>query len=58
VGDQTVTFFWRSEGFREDGEPVPRQGRASIVLRRTERNATGFEAVHSHFSMLPNGRLF
>jgi ketosteroid isomerase-like protein len=45
-----VAATWSSQGFAADGEPFPRVGRATIVLRR---GAGGWRAVHTHFSLAP-----
>jgi len=45
-----VASTWSSTGFTEGGEPFPRAGRATIVLRR---GVGGWRAVHTHFSMSP-----
>jgi len=42
---------WRSSGFDDAGEPFPRSGRATIVLRRQDE---GWQAIHTHFSIDPN----
>jgi ketosteroid isomerase-like protein len=45
-----VAATWSSTGFDKAGEPFPRAGRATIVLRR---GAKGWLAVHTHFSLCP-----
>jgi ketosteroid isomerase-like protein len=45
-----VAATWSSTGFTASGAPFPRAGRATIVLRR---GATGWRAVHTHFSLHP-----
>ncbi len=51
VGDFAwVASTWSSTGFDARGEPFPRVGRASIVLRRSGK---GWLAVHTHFSLRP-----
>jgi len=41
---------WSFKGFAADGAPIPRVGRATIVLRRGK---DGWRAVHTHFSLSP-----
>ncbi|MGN6642487.1 MAG: YybH family protein [Verrucomicrobiota bacterium] len=49
--DQAVIAAgWSSTGFRADGSPFPRRGRATLVLRR---ELSGWRAVHTHFSLSP-----
>jgi ketosteroid isomerase-like protein len=45
-----VAAPWSSTGFDARGRPFPRRGRATIVLRREAR---GWRAVHTHFSLDP-----
>ncbi len=45
-----VASTWSSTGFAAGGEPFPRAGRATIVLRHGK---DGWRAVHTHFSLNP-----
>ncbi len=45
-----VASTWSSTGFDGAGTPFPREGRATLVLRRA---ASGWRAVHTHFSLRP-----
>ena len=45
--------LWDSEGRRPDGTTFPRPGRATVVLRR---GGTGWQALHTHFSLIPTDR--
>ncbi len=45
-----VAATWSSTGFDAAGAPFPRIGRATLVLRRS---ASGWRAVHTHFSLRP-----
>jgi ketosteroid isomerase-like protein len=45
-----VVAPWSSTGIGTDGEPFPRPGRATIVLRREGESAEWF-GVHTHFSL-------
>lgn len=49
-GTAWVAATWSSTGFRS-GEPFARVGRATLVLERT---ASGWLAVHTHFSLRPD----
>lgn len=50
-GDQAVIVAgWSSTGFKVDGAPFQRRGRATIVLRR---QLSEWKAVHTHFSLEP-----
>jgi len=41
---------WDSQGFRSDGTPFPRPGRATLIFEKREGR---WLAVHSHFSLFP-----
>lgn len=41
---------WTSTGYTEGGEAFHRPGRATVVVERRE---TGWQAVHTHFSLFP-----
>lgn len=41
---------WTSTGFDQDGRPFPRNGRATVTLRRTSVDAP-WRGVHTHFSL-------
>jgi ketosteroid isomerase-like protein len=45
-----ATALWSSTGIDPDRKPYPRAGRATLVLAR---GASGWRAVHSHFSFEP-----
>lgn len=42
---------WDSVGFDADGEPFPRPGRATVVLKRDPGGA--WKGVHTHLSVYP-----
>jgi ketosteroid isomerase-like protein len=53
-GRQAVIMAtWSSTGIRADGSAFRREGRATIVL---QHQATGWKAVHTHFSLTPDAR--
>lgn len=43
---------WTSTGLAEDGKRFDRPGRATIVLRRADRQAP-WQGAHTHFSLAP-----
>lgn len=45
-----VAVSWASTGFDEAGESFPRPGRATIVVRRADRDAPWL-CIHTHFSL-------
>ncbi len=47
-----VAVYWTSVGIGFDGTEFPRDGRASIVLRRTGSSGAWL-AIHSHYSRTP-----
>lgn len=52
-GDQQHAWgvaTWTSTGFREDGSPFERPGRATVILERRENR---WLSVHTHFSLNP-----
>lgn len=52
-GCQAVAVVpWTSTGFDGDGAAFARPGRATIVLRRADADASWF-GVHTHFSLVP-----
>lgn len=52
-GQTVVISTWSSTGFDAEGGPVPRRGRATIVLRNVGEE---WKAVHTHFSLRPSSR--
>lgn len=48
-----VLADWASRGVAENGETFPRRGRATLILAPRPASPLGYEAVHSHFSFLP-----
>ncbi|ROQ01818.1 ketosteroid isomerase-like protein [Stella humosa] len=46
----TVAVPWSSTGFREDGRPFERNGRATVTLRR-DGLAGPWRGVHTHLSL-------
>lgn len=49
-----VLADWASRGVGEDGRRFPRRGRATLILALEPEAPLGYEAVHSHFSFLPD----
>ena len=49
-----VLAGWQSRGVAEDGTTFPRRGRATVLLARRPGAPHGYEAVHSHFSLVPD----
>lgn len=49
-GGAWAAATWRSTGFREDGTPFDRPGRATIAFERRDGR---WLAVHTHFSLDP-----
>jgi ketosteroid isomerase-like protein len=47
-----VAVTWRSTGFGAARAPFERRGRATFVLRKSERD---WKATHSHLSLAPPG---
>ncbi|MBI4639248.1 MAG: nuclear transport factor 2 family protein [Candidatus Tectomicrobia bacterium] len=45
-----AVITWDSQGFRPDGTPFPRPGRATLIFEKREER---WLAVHSHFSLFP-----
>lgn len=45
-----AALTWTSQGFRPDGTPFPRPGRATFTLVRRDSN---WLATHTHFSLFP-----
>ncbi|HEX5219868.1 MAG TPA: nuclear transport factor 2 family protein [Verrucomicrobiae bacterium] len=52
-----VLALWESEGLTAEGRPFRRRGRCTVVLRRRDADATGYVAVHTHFSKTPADEL-
>jgi ketosteroid isomerase-like protein len=46
-----AVLTWTSQGFRQDGTPFPRPGRATFTFAR--RDGTWL-ATHTHFSLFPS----
>lgn len=51
----TITGLWTSHSLGEVRQL--RQGRCTITLVKSNANECGFAAVHSHFSITPDGSL-
>ncbi len=48
-----VLAAWESRGKDDDGRTFPRRGRATLLLAFRPDAPFGYEAVHSHFSFVP-----
>jgi len=51
----TIAALWSSTGIDEYGEHFKRNGRSTIVLRRTLGGE--WQAIHTHFSFFPHNNL-